>query len=234
MGSAKGTNATFGKKSILSPRYMGLVGKKVGMTRIFADDGKSIPATVIDVSSNRISQIRTPDVDGYSAIQIAFGTRKAKNLGKPLRGHLGKAGVSAAAKVCEFRVNELGEHKVGDTLTVNLFTVGEKVDVTGQTIGKGFSGVIKRHHFSSNRATHGNSVTTNAPGSIGMRQDPGRVFKNKRMAGHLGDVRVSIQNLEVLRIDENRNLLWLKGAVPGFDGAVITVKPAIKAKAKKA
>lgn len=233
-GIASAKLALAKKSKGLPPRHLGLMAKKVGMTRIFTEDGKSIPTTVLDVSSNRISQIRKPEVDGYSAIQIAFGSRKAKNITKSVSGHLAKAGAEAAAKIVEFRVNELGEYKVGDKLGVQLFNVGQKVDVSGQSIGKGFAGVIKRHNFHSNRATHGNSVTTRAPGSIGMRQDPGRVFKNKRMAGHLGDVRVSVQNLEVIRIDETRNLLWLKGAIPGFDGALVTVKQAIKAKAKKA
>ena len=215
-----------------SPKCLGLVGKKVGMTRIFTDEGKSIPATVIDVSTNRISQVRSPKTNGYSAIQVAYGERKAKNINKSIAGHLAKAGVSAASKLIEFRVDDLGEHKVGDTLSAALFNIGEKVDVRGQTIGKGFAGVIKRHNFASNRETHGNSITTRAPGSIGMRQNPGRVFKNKKMAGHLGDVQISMQNLEVIRIDEQRNLLWIKGAVPGYDGTTVTIKPAVKTKVK--
>lgn len=213
-------------------KTLGLVGKKVGMTRIFTDDGKSTPATVLDVSSNRIAQIKTPETDGYRAVQIAFGERRAHRLTQSVKGHLAKGGVNTARKLTEFRISENVAQQVGDTIPATIFAVGQKVDVTGQTIGKGFAGVIKRHHFSSNRATHGNSVTTRAPGSIGMRQDPGRVFKGKRMAGHLGDVRVSMQNLEVLRIDEARNLIWVKGSVPGFNGAMLLVKSAVKAKAK--
>jgi len=211
-----------------SPRSLGLVGTKVGMTRIFTDEGKSIPASVIDVSNNRISQIRHPQTDGYSSIQIAYGNANPKKLNKSLSAHLAKAGVGAASNIIEFRVDEIGEYKTGDNLNVDLFKVGDKVDVRGQTIGKGFAGVIKRHNFSSNRETHGNSITTRAPGSIGMRQDPGRVFKNKKMAGHLGNVKVSIQNLEVLRVDQPRNLLWIKGSIPGYQGTLVTIKPAIK------
>lgn len=230
MSSVKGTSA--GNVKGMPIKTLGLVGKKVGMTRIFTEDGKSTPATVLDVSANRISQIKTPESDGYSAIQVAVGERRAHRLTKAVKGHLAKGGVNTAKQLTEFRVSDTAGKTVGEAVSVNIFTVGQKVDVTGQTIGKGFAGVIKRHHFSSNRATHGNSVTTRAPGSIGMRQDPGRVFKGKRMAGHLGDVQVSLQNLEVLRIDEARNLIWVKGSVPGYKGALLLVKSAVKAKAK--
>jgi len=190
---------------------LGLVGRKVGMTRIFAEDGRSIPVTVLDVSDNRVSQIKT--------------------LTKPVAGHLAKAGVESCSVLREFRVDvaKLAELKAGDALSVELFSVGQMVDVTGTSIGKGFAGSIKRHNFSSNRESHGNSVTTRAPGSIGMAQDPGRVFPGKRMAGHLGDARTTQQNLEVVRVDVGRQLLLVKGAVPGSKGSDVIVRPAVKA-----
>ena len=214
---------------------LGLVGRKVGMTRIFADDGTAIPVTVLDVSNNRITQIKTPDSDGYSAVQVAFGTRRASRVAKAQAGHYAKAGVEAGSVLSEFTVTpeKLAEFAVGSTLSVEMFAVGQKVDVSGTTLGKGFSGVIKRHHFSSNRASHGNSKSHNVPGSIGMAQDPGRVFPGKKMTGHLGDVTVTTQNLDVVRIDEARQLLLIKGAVPGSKGGFVTVRPAIKAPASK-
>jgi large subunit ribosomal protein L3 len=212
---------------------LGLLGRKVGMTRIFTDDGESVPVTVLDVSNNRVSQVKTPETDGYSAVQVAYGTRKSSRVVKPQAGHYAKSGVAAASVLREFRVDagKAGELKVGTTIGLDLFSVGQKVDVTGVTIGKGFAGAIKRHHFSSNRATHGNSVTTNAPGSIGNRQDPGRVFPGKRMAGHLGDEQRTTQNLVVARIDAERGLLLVRGAVPGSAGGNVIVRPAAKAKA---
>ena len=212
---------------------LGLVGRKVGMTRVFADDGSAIPVTVLDVSNNRVSQIKTPATDGYAAVQVTFGKRRASRVAKPLAGHLAKAGVEAGQTLKEFRVDEhqLADLKAGDTISATIFSVGEKVDVTGTTIGKGFSGSIKRHHFSSNRASHGNSISHSAPGSIGMAQDPGRVFPGKRMAGHLGDVTRTTQNLEVVRVDAERQLLLIKGAVPGHKGADMVVHPAVKARA---
>ena len=182
---------------------LGLVGRKVGMTRIFTDDGVSVPVTVLDVSNNRVAQIKTPENDGYSAIQVAFGKRRPSRVNKSMAGHLAKAGVEAGNLLKEFAVTaeELTTLKPGDQLSVSIFAVGQKVDVTGQTIGKGFQGGIKRHHFSSQRASHGNSVSHNAPGSIGMCQDPGRVFPGKKMAGHLGDVQRTQQNLEIIRVD---------------------------------
>ena len=209
---------------------LGLVGRKVGMTRIFAEDGRSIPVTVLDVSNNRVTQIKTTETDGYAAVQVAFGKRRANRVGKPLAGHLAKAGVEAGHLLKEFRVDlsQLATLKAGDQVSVNLFSVGQKVDVTGTTIGKGFSGSIKRHHFSSNRASHGNSISHNAPGSIGMAQDPGRVFPGKRMAGHLGAVTRTTQGLEVVRVDEERQLLLVKGAVPGSKGGDVFVNPAVK------
>ena len=210
---------------------LGLVGRKVGMTRIFTDDGTSIPVTVLDVSNNRVAQIKTPEIDGYAAVQVAFGKRRPSRVTKPLAGHLAKAGVEAGNLLKEFAVSaaELSTLKPGDQISVSIFAVGQKVDVTGQSIGKGFQGGIKRHHFSSQRATHGNSVSHNAPGSIGMNQDPGRVFPGKRMAGHLGDVKRTQQNLEVIRVDVERQLLLVKGAVPGSKGSDLVVRPAVKA-----
>jgi len=210
---------------------LGLVGRKVGMTRIFTDDGVSVPVTVLDVSNNRVAQIKTPESDGYSAVQVAFGKRRPSRVNKSLAGHLAKAGVEAGNLLREFSVDveDLAALKPGDQIAVSIFAVGQKVDVTGQAIGKGFQGGIKRHHFSSQRATHGNSVSHNAPGSIGMNQDPGRVFPGKRMAGHLGDVKRTQQNLEVVRVDIERQLLLVKGAVPGSKGSDLIVRPAVKA-----
>ncbi len=210
---------------------LGLVGRKVGMTRIFTDDGLSVPVTVLDVSNNRVAQIKTPESDGYTAVQVTFGKRRSSRVNKSLAGHLAKAGVEAGVLLKEFPVSseDLANLKPGDQISVAIFTVGQKVDVTGQTIGKGFAGGIKRHHFSSQRASHGNSVSHNAPGSIGMNQDPGRVFPGKRMAGHLGDVKRTQQNLEIIRIDVERQLLLVKGAVPGSKGSDLIVRPAVKA-----
>ena len=210
---------------------IGLVGRKVGMTRIFTDDGSTLPVTVLDVSDNRIAQIKTPEKDGYAAVQVAFGKRRANRVAKPLAGHLAKAGVEAGRLLKEFRADakELANLKVGGKLDVSLFKVGQKVDVQGVTIGKGFAGVIKRHHFSSNRATHGNSISHNKPGSTGQNQSPGRVFPGKRMAGHLGDVVRTVPNLVVVRVDVERQLLLVKGAVPGSRGRDVVVRPAAKA-----
>lgn len=210
---------------------LGLVGRKVGMTRIFMDDGHSIPVTVVDVSGNRVAQIKTVDVDGYSAVQVAFGSKKTSSVNKASAGHFSKHGVDAARGLCEFpvRVEMLSSLKAGDVLSVDVFAVGQLVDVTGISQGKGFSGAIKRHNFSSNRASHGNSVTTRAPGSIGMAQDPGRVFPGKRMAGQYGNKKCTVQNLEVVRVDSERQLLLVKGAVPGSKGGDVIVRPAVKA-----
>lgn len=210
---------------------LGLVGRKVGMTRIFTEDGESIPVTVLEVAGNRVTQVKTEETDGYNAIQVAFGSKKPSRVSKPLSGHYAKAGIEAGEMLKEFHIDadKLADLKVGTTLSVEMFTVGQKVDVTGITIGKGFAGAIKRHHFSSNRASHGNSVTTRAPGSIGNRQDPGRVFPGKRMAGHLGDVQRTTQNLVVARVDVERQLLLVRGAVPGAKGGKVIVRPAVKA-----
>jgi large subunit ribosomal protein L3 len=209
---------------------LGLVGRKVGMTRVFTDDGETIPVTVLDVSNNRVTQIKTPAADGYAAVQVAFGKRRASRMSKPAAGHLAKAGVEAGHVLREFRVtaDQLANFKAGDVIGVTIFQPGQMVDVTGTTVGKGFSGAIKRHHFSSNRASHGNSRSHNSAGSIGMNQDPGRVFPGKKMAGHLGDVQRTTQNLEIVRVDETRQLLLVKGAVPGSRGSDVVVHPAVK------
>ena len=214
---------------------LGLLGRKVGMMRIFTDDGDAIPVTVLDVSNNRVTQIKTEETDGYSAVQVAFGTRKASRVTKPEAGHLAKAGVEAGEILQEFRVEAAvaSEYQPGGTLPVSLFAVGQLVDVQGTSIGKGFTGTIKRHNFSSQRASHGNSRSHNVPGSISMAQDPGRVFPGKKMSGHLGDVTVTTQNLDVVRVDEARQLLLVRGAVPGAKNGFVTVRPAVKVKAKK-
>ena len=214
---------------------LGLVGRKVGMMRIFTDDGDSIPVTVLDVSNNRVTQIKTPETDGYSAVQVTFGQRRASRVTKAAAGHLAKAGVEAGTVLKEFRVDsaKASEMKAGDVVPVGLFEVGQKVDVQGVTIGKGYAGVIKRYHFSSGRATHGNSRSHNVPGSIGMAQDPGRVFPGKRMTGHLGDDNRTVQNLVIARVDAERQLMLVKGAVPGAKNGQVIVLPAIKVKTKK-
>ncbi len=209
---------------------IGLIGRKAGMTRVFTDDGAAIPVTVITVEPNRITQLKTIETDGYRALQVTTGTCKLHRLTKPEQGHFAKAGVEPGRGLWEFRLAEgEGEHyKVGDELTLSLFQVGQNVDVTGTSIGKGFAGTIKRHNFSSQRATHGNSLSHRAPGSIGQRQTPGRVFPGKKMAGHLGAERCCVQNLEVVRIDVERHLLLLKGAIPGCKGGDVMVRPAVK------
>ena len=214
---------------------LGLVGRKVGMTRIFTADGDSIPVTVLDVSDNRVAQIKTVETDGYTAVQVAFGTRRASRVTKPLAGHLAKAGVQAGEILKEFKIDaaKAAELSAGAVIGVDLFEVGQKIDVQGVSIGKGYAGTIKRYNFSSGRATHGNSRSHNVPGSIGMAQDPGRVFPGKRMTGHMGDDTVTVQNLEIARIDADRSLLLVKGAVPGAKGGKVFVTPAVKTRAVK-
>ena len=209
---------------------IGLVGRKVGMTRIFTDDGGTLPVTVLDVSDNRITQIKSAEKDGYAAVQVAFGKRRASRVRKPIAGHLAKAGVEAGHVLKEFRAkaDEIANLKVGAKLGVDLFKVGQKVDVQGVSIGKGFAGVIKRHHFGGQNASHGNSISHRVPGSTGQNQSPGHVFKGKRMPGHLGNVRRTILNLEVVRIDAERQLLLIKGSVPGSSGRDVIVRPAVK------
>ena len=215
--------------------HLGLLGRKVGMMRVFTDDGESIPVTVIDVSDNRVSQVKTSETDGYTALQLTFGKRRASRVTKANAGHLAKAGVEAGEITKEFRVTAetAGQYAAGAAVPVTLFAAGQKVDVQGTSIGKGYAGTIKRHNFSSQRASHGNSRSHNVPGSIGMAQDPGRVFPGKRMTGHMGDETVTTQNLDVVRVDETRSLLLIKGAVPGSKGGFVTVRPAVKAQPAK-
>jgi large subunit ribosomal protein L3 len=214
---------------------LGLLGRKVGMMRIFTDDGDTIPVTVLDVSNNRVTQVKTAATDGYNALQVAFGARKASRVNKPAAGHLAKAGVEAGEVLKEFRVSAeiAGQYAPGAVLPVSVFAAGQKVDVQGTSIGKGFAGTIKRHNFSSQRASHGNSRSHNVPGSISMAQDPGRVFPGKKMTGHMGDETVTTQNLDIVRIDEARSLLLVRGAVPGSKNGHVVVRPAIKARAGK-
>ncbi len=208
---------------------IGLVGRKVGMTRVFTEEGVSIPVTVVEVEANRIAQVKTLDNDGYAAIQITAGAKKANRVSKPEAGHFAKAGVEAGRGLWEFRLENGEEFEVGAELTVELFNEIKKVDVTGTSKGKGFQGVVKRWNFSTQDMTHGNSLSHRAPGSIGQCQTPGRVFKGKKMAGHMGAERVTTQNLEIVRVDAERNLLLIKGAVPGSTGGNVIVKPAVKA-----
>ena len=210
---------------------LGLVGRKVGMTRIFTDDGSAVPVTVLDVSNNRVTQIKTPEVDGYSAVQVAFGARGVNRVTKAQAGHYARAGVEAGSILGEFTpsTDQLTLLKPSSVIALDIFKVGQMVDVTGVTQGKGFAGTIKRYNFASGRASHGNSRSHNVPGSIGMAQDPGRVFPGKRMAGHMGAVKRTTQNLEIVRIDAHRQLLLVKGAVPGSKGGHVVVHPAVKA-----
>jgi len=196
---------------------LGLLGRKVGMTRLFTDDGDSVPVTVVDVSDNRVAQVKTQATDGYDALQVTFGKRRASRVTKPAAGHLAKAGVEAGEIIQEFRVTAevAAQYAAGASVPVTLFAAGQKVDVQGTSIGKGFAGTIKRHNFKSQRASHGNSRSHNVPGSIGMAQDPGRIFPGKKMTGHMGDATVTTQNLDVVRIDEARQLLLIKGSIPG-------------------
>jgi large subunit ribosomal protein L3 len=212
---------------------MGIVGRKAGMTRIFTEDGVSVPVTVIEATPNRVSQVRTDESDGYQAVQVAVGVRKTSRVTKAEAGHLAKAGVEAGRGLWEFRL-EGGEDlpEVGGALTVEQFQEGQIVDVQGTSKGAGFAGVVKRHNFHMQRATHGNSLSHRAPGSIGMCQTPGRVFKGKKMAGHMGNVKRTAQNLEVVRVDAERNLILIKGSVPGSKGGDVIVTPAVKMKNK--
>lgn len=211
---------------------IGIVGRKRGMTRVFTEDGASVPVTVIEVTPNRVTQVKTVDNDGYRALQVTAGERRASRITKPLAGHFAKSGVQAGRGLWEFRLAD-GEGEgieIGAEIRADIFEAGQKVDVSGTTRGKGFAGVIKRHHFSAQDATHGNSLSHRAPGSIGQNQSPGRVFKGKRMAGHLGDVARSAQNLEVVRVDAERNLVLVRGAVPGAPGGDVVIRPSIKAR----
>ncbi len=214
---------------------LGLLGRKVGMMRIFTDDGDTIPVTVLDVSNNRVTQVKTAATDGYNALQVAFGARKASRVSKPAAGHLAKAGVEAGEILKEFRVaaEVAGQYQAGAVVSVgSVFAAGQRVDVQGTSIGKGFAGTIKRHNFKSQRASHGNSRSHNVPGSISMAQDPGRVFPGKKMTGHMGDDTVTTQNLDIVRVDEARSLLMVRGAVPGSKNGFVTVRLAIKGQPK--
>ncbi len=208
---------------------LGLVGRKIGMTRVFTDDGASTPVTVIEVEPNRVSQLKTVDTDGYTAIQVVTGSRRANRVTKPMAGHYRKAGVEPGRVAMEFRVDSVEEFELGSEIKVDIFEQGQMVDVTGTSKGKGFAGGVKRHNFRMQDATHGNSVSHRAPGSIGQNQTPGRVFKGKKMAGHMGAERKTTQNLQVVRVDVDRNLLLIKGAVPGSKSGDVIVRPAVKA-----
>ena len=208
---------------------IGLIGRKVGMTRIFTEDGISIPVTVVEVENNRVTQVKSVETDGYNAIQVTAGTKKASRVSKPEAGHFAKAGVEAGRGLWEFRLENNEEFAVGAELSVEIFNEIKKVDVTGTSKGKGFQGAIKRWNFATQDMTHGNSLSHRAPGSIGQCQTPGRVFKGKKMAGHMGAERCTTQNLEIVRVDAERNLLLIKGAVPGATGGNVIVKPAVKA-----
>lgn len=209
---------------------LGLVGRKVGMTRVFTEQGVSVPVTVLEMSPNRVTQVKSKDTDGYSAVQVTFGQKKANRVNKAEAGHFAKAGVEAGRGLHEFALTEekLAELKVGDEVTVAIFEAGQFVDVTGASKGKGFAGTIKRHNFGSQRASHGNSRSHRVPGSIGMNQDPGRVFPGKRMAGQYGNTTATVQRLEVVRVDAERNLLLVKGAVPGAANGNVVVRPSVK------
>ncbi len=211
---------------------LGLLGRKVGMTEIFDEEGNSIPVTVVEVGDNHITQIKVAQIDGYTAVQVTFGERKASRVNKAQIGHVAKAGVKAGVFTQEFRIDakDIEQFQSGQEISVDIFSAGQKVDVQGTTIGKGYAGTIKRHHFRSGRASHGNSRSHNVPGSIGQAQDPGRVFPGKRMTGHLGDVTRTTQNLVVVKIDSNRKLLLIRGAIPGAKQGFVVVTPAVKAK----
>lgn len=210
---------------------MGIVGRKAGMTRVFNDAGESVPVTVVQATPNRVTAVRTADEDGYSAMQVTTGERRSSLLSKAEIGHFKKSGVDAGRGLWEFRTEDVSDEiAVGQEITVGQFEAGQKVDVSGVTIGKGFAGGVKRHNFKMQDATHGNSISHRAPGSIGQNQTPGRVFKGKRMAGHMGAVRRTIQNLEVVRVDEERNLLLISGSVPGAKGGDVFIKPSVKAR----
>lgn len=211
---------------------IGMVGRKCGMTRVFTEEGVSIPVTVIELAPNRITQVKTTEIDGYEAIQVTCGTRRASRVNKPASGHFAKAGVEAGRGLWEFRpavAGELADMAPGSELKLDMFEAGQKIDVTGTSKGKGFAGVIKRYNFRTQDATHGNSLSHRAPGSIGQNQSPGRVFKGKKMAGQMGNVRCTVQSLEVVRVDSEKNLLLVKGAVPGAPGSDVIVRPAAKA-----
>ncbi len=207
---------------------IGIVGRKCGMTRMFTEDGQSVPVTVIQVEENRVAQVKTAERDGYSAVQVTTGAKKTSRIPKPEAGHFAKAGVAAGRGLWEFRLREGEELEVGATIDISIFEEGQYVDVVGTTIGKGFAGPIKKYNFRSQDATHGNSLSHRAPGSIGQCQTPGRVFKGKKMAGRMGNVRRTAQNLQIVAVDKDKNILMIKGAVPGHKGSDVIVRPAVK------
>jgi large subunit ribosomal protein L3 len=211
---------------------IGLVGLKSGMTRIFTEEGTSVPVTVVEVQPNRVTQVKTPDIDGYSAIQVTTGSRRSSRVSKGMAGHFAKASCEAGSGLWEFRTTDTAEIEKGSEIKVDQFEVGQMVDVTGTSKGKGFQGGVKRHNFQMQDATHGNSLSHRAPGSIGQCQTPGRVWKGKKMAGQMGNVRHTTQSLEVIRVDIENNLLLIKGAVPGATGSNVIVRPAVKTKNK--
>jgi large subunit ribosomal protein L3 len=215
---------------------LGLVGRKCGMTRVFTEAGDSIPVTVIEVQANRVAQIKTNDTDGYNALQIACGEKKSSHVNKALAGHFAKAGVEAAHTLMEFRLDDstdMSEYKLTDMLNVNMFTVGQTVDIRAVSKGKGFAGTVKRHNFKMQDATHGNSLSHRAPGSIGQCQTPGRVLKGKKMAGHMGDANVTVKNQQVIRVDESKNIILVKGTIPGAPGGQVVIKTSLKNKGAK-
>lgn len=214
---------------IVSIDEVGFLGRKIGMTRVFTADGISIPVSVVEALPNRVSQLKSIETDGYNAVQLTGGTKKASRVSKPLAGHFAKAGVDAGDMISEFRLTNAPDFSMGQVLTVSdVFQNGQMVDVTSVSKGKGFAGTVKRHNFRTQDATHGNSRSHRVPGSIGQNQTPGRVFKGKKMAGHMGNVQCTIQTLEVVRVDSERNLILIKGAIPGAPGARVEVKPAVK------
>lgn len=208
---------------------IGLVGRKRGMTRVFTEDGVSTPVTVIEVEPNRVSQLKTVESDGYSAVQVTIGSKKSSRVTKPQAGHFAKAESASGHKVCEFRVDDTAELELGSEIKVDIFEAGQKIDVSGITKGKGFAGTVKRYGFRGGDATHGNSLSHRSAGSIGQCQTPGRVFKGKKMAGHMGDKKRTLQNLSVVRVDRERNLLLVKGSIPGAKGSDVVIRPAVKA-----
>ncbi|GGI83582.1 50S ribosomal protein L3 [Legionella impletisoli] len=208
---------------------IGLLGRKIGMTRVFTEEGISIPVSVVEVNPNRVSQIKTAETDGYNAVQLAGGTKKASHVNKPLAGHYAKAEVEAGDMLCEFRLDDITQYSAGQTLSVSdVFSDGQMIDVAAISKGKGFAGTVKRHNFRTQDATHGNSRSHRVPGSIGQNQTPGRVFKGKKMAGHMGNKRCTVQSLQLVKVDGERNLLLIKGAIPGAPGARVEIKPAVK------
>lgn len=230
MSVANPRGQTAADRGAVGPDVPGLIGRKVGMMRIFTEDGVAVPVTVLDMSNNRVTQVKTLERDGYCAIQVAFGKRRAIRVTQPMAGHFAKAGTEAGTTVREFRLSAeaLGGYEVGKALAVDLFAVGQYVDVRGTSQGKGFTGTIKRHNFASQRASHGNSRSHNVPGSIGSAQDPGRVFPGQKMSGQMGAVARKVQNLQVARIDAERQLLLVRGAVPGARNGEVVVTPALK------